>query len=192
MSATAIAPPTPAVGLMTGDDFLAQYGDQTGYELAKGHLEEIPLPGAIHGHVGFKASILFGNYILEHKLGWVFLNDTFIRTRTNPDGVRGADVCFVSYTTRPADNPPPLGALIPPLELVIEVRSPSDTIGQMTAKAAEHLDAGVKVVVILDPQTDSAGVFRPDELPQRFHNGDELKLDDILPGFAVPVARFFE
>ena len=59
------------------------------------------------------------------------------------------------------------------------------------AKATEYLDAGVKVVVILDPQTDSAGVFRPDELPQRFHNGDELKLDDILPGFAVPVARFF-
>ena len=100
-------------------------------------------------------------------------------------------MAFVSYSTRAADNPPPAGALIPPLELVVEVRSPSDSINDMTAKATEYLDAGVKVVVILDPQTDSAGVFRPDELPQRFHNGDELKLDDILPGFAVPVARFF-
>ncbi len=191
MATATLTPPVAPTGLMTGDDFLAQYGDRTGYELVKGHLKEIPMPGAIHGHVCFKASIVIGNYILEHKLGWAFMNDTFIRTRTNPDGVRGADMAFVSYSTRAADNPPPAGALIPPLELVVEVRSPSDSINDMTAKATEYLDAGVKVVVILDPQTDSAGVFRPDELPQRFHNGDELKLDDILPGFAVPVARFF-
>ena len=192
MSVTAIAPPTPTVGLMTGDDFLARYGDQTGYELAKGHLKKIPMPGAIHGEVCGNAYHLIREFVKANRLGRIFANDTFIRTRTNPDGVRGADVCFVGYATRPADNPPPVGALIPPLELVIEVRSPSDTIGEMTVKATEYLDAGVKVVVVLDPQTDSAGVFRPDELPQRFHNGDELKLDDILPGFAVPVARFFE
>jgi hypothetical protein len=30
-------------------------------------------------------------------------------------------------------------------------------------------------------------------LPRRFHNGDTLTLpEDVLPGFAVPVAKFFE
>ena len=192
MATATLTPPVAPTGLMTGDDFLARYGDRTGHELVKGNLKEIPMPGAIHGEVCGNAYHVIRDFVKANRLGRIFANDTFIRTRTNPDGVRGADVCFVSHDSLPADRPTPAGALIPPLELVVEVRSPSDSINDMTVKATEYLDAGVKVVVILDPQTDSAGVFRPDELPQRFHNGDELKLDDILPGFAVPVARFFE
>jgi hypothetical protein len=47
--------------------------------------------------------------------------------------------------------------------------------------------------VVLDPRIEAATVYcGNDELPQRFHNGDELTLPDVLPGFAVPVRRFFE
>jgi hypothetical protein len=35
-------------------------------------------------------------------------------------------------------------------------------------------------------------VYRPEELQQIFHNGDELVVPEILPGFAVAVRRFFE
>ena len=62
----------------------------------------------------------------------------------------------------------------------------------MSRKAHTYLDAGVRLVLVLDPEHDSAGIYRPDELPQRMHNGDVLTLPDVLPGFAVPVARFFE
>lgn len=72
------------------------------------------------------------------------------------------------------------------------MRSPSDTVSHMSAKAFEHLEAGVRVVLILDPETESAGVFRLNELPVRFHNGDTVVIPDVLPGFAAPVARFFE
>ena len=85
----------------------------------------------------------------------------------------------------------PAGPLPTP-ELVIEVRSPSDRISQLSAKASEYLDAGVAVVVVLDPVTASAAVYREDEFPVRLHNGDELTLPDVLPGFAVAVRRFFE
>jgi Uma2 family endonuclease len=56
----------------------------------------------------------------------------------------------------------------------------------------EYLTAGVKVVVVLDAVTTSASVYRADELQQIFHNGDELVLPDVLPGFAVSVQRLFE
>ena len=49
----------------------------------------------------------------------------------------------------------------------------------------------VRVAVVFDPPTESVGVFRPWELPQRFSNGDDLKLADVLPGFSVPVRQFF-
>lgn len=116
-------------------------------------------------------------------------NDTFIRL--SETHCFGADVCYVSYESLPADQPTPKGPLTPPVELVVEVRSPWDAIADMTDKATQYLRAGVKVVLILDPKTDSAALFRPDELPQRLDNGDTLTLPDMLPGFSTPVARFF-
>jgi Uma2 family endonuclease len=86
----------------------------------------------------------------------------------------------------------PEGPLPVSPELIVEVRSPTDRISQLGAKAAEYLDAGVTGVVILDPKTESAAVYREDEFPIRMHNGDELTLPDVLPGFAVRVSQFFE
>ena len=51
---------------------------------------------------------------------------------------------------------------------------------------------GVRVVVVLDPATTSASVYRLDELQQIFHNSDALTIADVLPGFSVVVSRFFE
>ncbi|VTT98129.1 unnamed protein product [Gemmataceae bacterium] len=48
------------------------------------------------------------------------------------------------------------------------------------------------VVLVLDPETESLAVFRENEFPIRMHNGDELALPDVLPGFAVKVKAFFE
>lgn len=181
------------VTTMTGDEFLRQYGDASGVELVKGKLVRIPMPGADHGEVCTNAGVILHQYVKPQKLGRVMNDDTFIRTTSNPDGYRGADVVFISYERLPADQPTPTGALTPPLELVIEVRSPSDSISAMSNKAYEYLEAGVKCVVVLDPPTESAAIYRSNELPQRFHNGDTLALpDDVLPGFAVPVAKFFE
>ena len=150
------------------------------------------MPGADHGEVCTTASVILYQFVKPRKLGRVMSNDTFIRTTTNPEGYRGADVCYISYETLPADRPTPLGPLIPPLELVVEVRSPWDSLAELSDKAREYKEAGVRCVIVLDPTTESAAVFRLNELPQRFHNGDTLPLPDVLPEFAVPVAKFFE
>ena len=42
------------------------------------------------------------------------------------------------------------------------------------------------------PKNESAAVHQGDEFPRVLHNGDELILPDVLPGFSVPVKRFFE
>ena len=179
-----------ATPLMTADEFLKQYGDESGVELIPGLVVRLPRPGGKHGQVCFRAALELGGFIDANRLGRVCTNDTFVRTRQ--DACRGADLLYLSYATPPADQPTPTGAVSPPVDLVVEVRSPTDSVRAMTKKADEYLDAGVKVVVILDPASESAAVFRADEFPQRFHNGDELTLPDVLPGFAVPVKRFFE
>ena len=186
MSTATLPPPSK----VSADDFLRAHADESGIELINGVITRLPMPGGVHGKVCWKAGFIIGGYVMQHNLGQMFGNDTFIRT--TPTGVRGADVMFISYATLPASAPVPVGVINPPLELVVEVRSPSDSIPQMTAKAEEYLNAGVLVVLVLDPQTDTATVHRLNELPLRFSNGDAVTLPEVSPAFAVPASRFFE
>lgn len=184
--------------ILTCDEFIRKYGDCSGVELIDGRVvwggkhsaqrTEADMPKFPHGVVCYTASRLFGDFIQTNRLGWVATNDTFVRTKAS--SVRGADMLYVSYARLPQGDPPADLPLAP--DLVVEVRSPTDRISQLTDKALEYLRAGVKVVVVVDPSVRSVAVFREDELPFRLANGDELTLPDVLPGFSVAVARFFE
>lgn len=187
---TATLPPAATSPLVTADEFLKLHGDESGVELIKGVVTRLPMPGALHSEVCLTAGSILRDFVKQHKLGRVMSNDCFVRT--TPTGVRGADVLFISYTHLPSTVPTPVGALTPPLELVVGVRSPSNTVPEMTDKANEYLRAGVQVVLILDPQTETAGVFRLNELTQRFSNGDLVVLPEVSPTFAVPASKFFE
>ena len=191
MTPTIPAPPAPATPLMTAEEFVRLHGSESGVELVDGILVRCPMPGMEHGEVCGNAFAIIREYVKARGLGRVVCNDTFVRTR--PAGYRGADVLFVSYALLPKEQPVPKGPLEIPPELVVEVRSPTDRPGEIQTKVAEYLNVGVKVVVVLDPDIDAATVYRPtEEIPQRFSNGDELNLGDVLPGFAVPVKKFFE
>ncbi len=151
------------------------------------------MPGGPHGYICNNASAIITPFVREHGLGRVFSNDTFTKTRVKEptETLRGPDVAFVSYARMPK-GPIPNGPLPCAPDLVIEVRSPSDRIPQLSTKATEYLDAGVTVVIVLDPDTESLAVYRENELPIRMHNSDELTLPEVLPGFAVEVKKFFE
>lgn len=192
MSAVATPPlPQPTVQpLVTVEQFFRDHGDG-GYELVKGRVIEVTMPGAKHGKVCQKVTRLIGNFVEERSLGHVMSNDTLIVLRRGPDTSRGADVCFVSYGRLPPGDVPdgPL-EVIP--ELVFEVRSPSDSWTDAIEKMIDYLKAGVQVVVIFDPKTTSATLFRSDVRQEMFEAGDTLAVPDLLPGFAVPVRQFFD
>jgi Uma2 family endonuclease len=162
-------------------------------ELVKGRVVRYPMPGAEHGEVCGNAYAFLREFVKPSKLGRVMSNDTFVRVTTSPDTYRGADVCFLSYARLPKEQPLPKGPLEVAPELVIEVRSPTDRRGDIQIKVGEYLNAGVTLVVVLDPEIDAATVYsQTEDIPQRFSNGDELTFPDVLPGFAVPVRKFFE
>jgi Uma2 family endonuclease len=132
-----------------------------------------------------------GNFAADHDLGRVMTNDSFVKTRSDPDTVRGADVCFIGYDRLPR-GPMPDGLLDVVSDLIVEVRSPSDKWAGIYAKVGEYLGIGVRAVVVLDAASTSASVYRAEELPHIYHNGDELTVPEVLPGFAVAVRRLFE
>jgi Uma2 family endonuclease len=190
MTATPTAP-THSTTTITADEFVARYGRHR-MELNKGYPTVLPMPGARHGKVCATLARLLGNHVADKDLRHVLANDTFIQTSTAPDTVRGADLCYVPYDRLPRDQVPDGVLQIAP-DLVIEVRSPSDRWSDLIIKVGEFLKFGVRAVIVIDAPTESASVFRDqDDWQQIFHNGDELTVPDVLPGFSVRVHQLFE
>jgi Uma2 family endonuclease len=185
---------------LTVAEFFRQYGHCSGVELVRGRVVWAGqgagpaggrMPHFKHGVVARKAAKLIGDFVDAHKLGWVATNDTFVTADADEGTVRGADLLFVSYARLPPGGGIPDQLTVPP-ELVVEVRSPTDRSGDLNIKVGEYQNAGVDVVVVLDPRLEAATVHRgAGEFSQVMHNGDEFTLPDVLPGFAVPVAEFF-
>ena len=59
-------------------------------------------------------------------------------------------------------------------------------------KVVEYLRMGVRVVLVLDPASETASLYRPEVLQELLHKDAELTVPDVLPGFAVQVASLFE
>ena len=183
--------PSAAPALMTAEVFLKLHGDDSGIELVKGRIVRLPMPGLHHGRVCFTTAFLLGDFVMQRDLGQIMTNDSFVHAGSNPDSVRGADVCYFSYARLPKDEPCPTGAAEVSPNLVVEVRSPSDRSREVQEKVDVYLKAGVDVVLVLDPALESATVFRKTS-EDRLSSRDELTLPDVLPGFSVLVRKFFE
>ena len=175
---------------MTVEEFFQLHASESNVDLVRGQVVRYPTPGAKHGHVCMNAGMAFGHFIREAKLGRVVSNDPFIRITA--DTTRGADVCYVSYAKLPREQTLPDGVLEIAPDLVIEVRSPTDLWTDALGKMLDYLRIGVSVVIILDPKTESASVFRSGTRQETFEKNQTLTIPDVLPGFEVSVARFFE
>lgn len=186
MSAVLTAP-TPK--LMTAAEFAAR-PDQEPEELVEGVVVKMPTPDGYHGRLCMLIGAAIFNWVVEHDLGNVLSNDAGVRTRIEPDTVRGPDMSYYSFDRIPR-GPFPRGVLTVSPDLVVEVRSPSDRWNSVMAKTAEYLAAGVTVVVVVNPQNESVVVYRDAEEHQTFHAADTLTIPDVLPGFTFPVARLF-
>src|SRR5262249_44413617 len=163
--------------LLTAEQFAAR--PDPGYleELVRGRIVPMPMPKPRHGYICNKAGRIFGNFVEEHRLGWVFNNDSGVITERNPDTVRGADIAFYSYNRLPPGDLPDSYPGVAP-ELVIEVRSHGDRWPEVLAKVAEYLAAGVSIVVVLDDKRRSAHLFDDDGRHQMLGPDDELTLPE--------------
>ena len=178
--------------LMTAQEFFLLPDDGIPRELVRGRIVTMNVPAPRHGYYCGRISRLLGNFVEdESDLGRVVTNDSGVITERDPDTVRGPDVSYFSYERLPR-GPIPDGYLDVVPDAAFEVRSPSDHWARTLARVQELLDAGVKVVCVLDPRTESITVFTSDNPPQTLYKGDNLSLPTVLPGFELPVSRIFE
>ena len=177
--------------LMTAEEFGKRPDPGYPEELVQGRIVAMPLTDPRHGEVCAQAVYLLKRFLEDHDVGRAVSNDPGVVTERGPDTVRGPDVAYFSYLRIPK-GPMSRGyqAVVP--ELVIEVRSPSDRWPKVHVKVAEYLDAGVRVVVVLDPDPRMAHVYGQDDGPRALSAEQDLTLPGVLDGFAVRVGKFFD
>lgn len=176
--------------IMTADELLAMPGDGYRYELVKGELKRIPPTGGEHGTTVMFVSIPLGRFVLENDLGIVFGAETGFKIAADPDTVRAPDFAYVSRERIP-ESGIPKGYWVGAPDLAVEVISPGDIYGEVEEKVIEWLDAGTRMVIVVNPRHRTATVYRSRNNVKILADSDELSGEDVLPGFSCQVSQFF-
>jgi len=199
MPATATAPPPRAVNaagprLLTVADLAVLPGELPSgpvrYELNNGILVIMPPPGDIHGaaqvNIGSALKVQGDDKGLGKARG-----EVGVVLWRNPDRVVAPDALFVAAASLPIRVSEHGGYLETIPDLVAEVRSPNDTATEVRNKVNDYLAAGVRVVWVADPAAATVTVYRVRQSPQVLGADDELTVEDVIPGFRMPVRDVF-
>lgn len=163
----------------TEDDLRAMLADGRKYELVDGHIVMSPA-GYRHGLVSVRLSARLATFVESHGLGDVLDSSTGFRL---PGGnVRSPDVAFVragrvDVATLP-DGYPPLAP-----DLAVEVLSPEDRPRALLDKVGEYLQAGVRLVWMIDPRSERAAIYRSLTDVEEIDAEGFLDGEDVVPGF---------
>lgn len=176
--------------LMTIEEYSNLPASKVPTELIRGRIVEMNVPKPTHGTIVSRACRILDEFVEEYELGIVVGGDSGVITERDPDTLRGADVAFISHKRLPRDADLDEYLDVAP-EVILDVRSPSERWENVLEKVAEHLNAGVLVVCVLDPHAKSIRLYRPDEPEQILNADDELTLPEIHARFRQPVSRFF-
>ena len=117
-----------------------------------------------------------------HALGQVYAAETGFHLARDPDTVRAPDVAFITAARVPHPEPEGFAQLAP--DLVIEVLSPGDRPGETLAKVGDWLEAGSRLVWVIDPDRRLARVYRADGSQTQISSDGSLDGEDVMPGFS--------
>ena len=177
--------------LLSAEQYAAMPAEQTRHtELVDGEIQR--MSPASFGHGGVAATIIGRLFaFVEPGVGVVLSSETGFTISRDPDTVRAPDAAFVrADRVPPHDEQDGFAELAP--DLVVEVVSPHDRASEVTSKALAWVDAGVRLVWVIDPGTRTVTVLSPDGVA-RLVRGADAALDgaDVLPGFRLPLDHIF-
>ena len=176
--------PAPMPTTMTLEEFLDSDLDE--YEYVKGELIPISATTLEHGAICGNVIWCLRSHVREKQLNaMVFVDSGF----TVEDRVLRPDVAFLSAAGIPADLRK--ASPVPP-DLAVEVVSPSDKLYSVIEKAFIYLNAGTRLVWVIEPVAKTVTVYRSESDFLTLKSSDTLTGEDVVEGFACQVAEFFE
>lgn len=175
---------------MTAEDLMANPMPNKCTELVAGRLSVREPPGYQHGDVAARLLVAIGSHVYAQKLGRVLAAETGFTLFRNPDTVRAPDVAFIRADQVPATPLVTYPEFAP--DLAVEVLSPSDRAGRVLAKVGDWLDAGTRLVWVVDPERRVARVYRADGTEAAVGADASLDGEDVVPGLRIHLTEMLD
>jgi Uma2 family endonuclease len=165
---------------ITDEELLRLPNDGNKYEVVDGELVVSPGAGVPHEKLVIKLAVRLGAYVESQKLGTVLGSSALY---VLPSGnKRGPDLSFVAAGRLDAPGVSRVFPQIAP-DLAVEVVSPSDSPQRILDKVGEYLEAGVRLVWVIDPDNRRAVIYRALSSVRAIGPHDDLDGEDVVPGF---------
>ena len=161
----------------TEDDLRAMPEDGQKYELVDGEIRVSPA-GDRHGFIAAQLVALLVPFVKQRKLAFVFSDAGF---RLPSGNVRSPDASFVATGRFPDDKVPDDWGSVAP-DLAVEIVSPGDRPRHVLDKVGEYLEAGVRLVWVVDPRHERAVVYRSVSDVRELGPDDAFDGEDVIPG----------
>ncbi|MBL8130391.1 MAG: Uma2 family endonuclease [Anaerolineae bacterium] len=157
------------------------------FELINGEIVEKTMPTEEHGAIAALTLTRFVTYFEMHPVAGRVVAEGLYRPSGDKRNARMPDIGVVlgdrPLTTQGTAD------FIP--DICIEILSPGDRLKQAREKMQFYLAHGAKFALLLRPRRRVVELYPADGDYEFLTAEDTLTFGDLLPGFAVPVARLF-
>jgi Uma2 family endonuclease len=152
-----------------------------------GRIRNMGFEGAQHGATAVRLGSKLVDAACNDEHGVVLAGGTGYRL---PNGnVRAPDLGFVRMehlaNVELSDDFVPFAP-----DLAVEILSPNDRCRELLDKVGEYLQAGTRLVWVVDPDGRTVTVYRSPTDVERIGFDDTLDGEDVLPGFSCRLADF--
>lgn len=158
-------------------------GDEYKVELVDGKIVVMTPSGYESDEVAFRFGRRLADWVEPNRLGRVTGSSAgFTLSDSN---TRAPDVSFVR-AERLRRAPRSFAQLAP--DLMVEVKSPTDSVEDLERKITNFLQQGTQVGILINPEDCTVKVLRAETEAIVLTDGDVLTLPDMLPGWSVAVS----
>ncbi len=175
--------------IWTDEEFMALPDDGNRYEVVNGELIAVGSASARHGYYVSLIHIILGAYVRSQKIGFTFDSDTSFKMKSG--NRRSPDCSFFSKERLRSLGGIPKGYIEGSPDLIVEVLSEVNTVGEIHNKIVEYFENGSRLVWLIHPEEKYVLVYRQPEPTALKRPGDILEGEEVIPGFALDLSEFF-
>lgn len=175
---------------VTAGELLRMPDDGFRYELVRGELRQMTPAGSAHGFIAARLLGSLQRHVDANNLGRTYAAETGFKISSEPDTVRAPDAAFVSRE-RVEQAGEVAGYWPGAPDLAVEVVSPGDAHSEVVEKALAWLDAGCRMVLVVDPKNRIVTVYRAPRDVSVLGEDDTVDGANVVPRWELSVAELF-